>query len=109
MPDDTPLDEAGQAVLGRIRRIMFVSLGFTFLALAIVLGIIGYRVSRGDGSPARMADATATLPKGSRIVQTAVSDDRIVVTIDVGGAIEIRTFDVKTLRPAGRLGFAVEP
>ncbi len=109
MPDDMPLDEAGQAVLTRIRRIMFVSLGFTFLALAIVLAIIGYRVSRGDGSPARAADMTATLPKGSRVVQTAVSEDRIVVTIEAGGAIEIRTFDVRTLRPVGRLGFAVEP
>jgi hypothetical protein len=31
------------------------------------------------------------------------------VTIDVGGAIEIRTFDAKTLKPAGRLKFATEP
>ena len=39
-------------------------------------------------------------------MQTAVAGDRIVVTVDVGGAIEIRTFDAKTLRPAGRLRFA---
>jgi hypothetical protein len=31
------------------------------------------------------------------------------VTIDVGGTIEIRTFDAKTLKPAGRLKFATEP
>ena len=40
---------------------------------------------------------------------TAVADDRIVVTIEEAGAIEIRTFDLKTLRPAGRLRFATEP
>ena len=40
---------------------------------------------------------------------TAVAEDRIAVTIDVGGAIEIRTFDLKTLRPTGRLRFATEP
>jgi hypothetical protein len=29
--------------------------------------------------------------------------------VDVGGAIEIRTFDVKSLKPTGRLRFATEP
>jgi hypothetical protein len=54
-------------------------------------------------------DVTALLPKGARIVATAVAEDRIAVTIDVGGATEIRTFDVKTLKPTGRLKFATEP
>jgi hypothetical protein len=49
------------------------------------------------------------LPKGARVVTTAVSDDRIVVTLDAGGAIEIRTFDLKTLKQTGRLQFANEP
>jgi hypothetical protein len=31
------------------------------------------------------------------------------VTIDVGGAIEIRTFDLRTFKPTGRLRFATEP
>ena len=52
---------------------------------------------------------TALLPKGARIVATAVAEDRIVVTVEVGGAVEIRTFDLKTLKPAGRLRFAIEP
>jgi hypothetical protein len=38
-----------------------------------------------------------------------VAEDRIVVTVDTGGAIEIRTFDARTLKPAGRLRFATEP
>jgi hypothetical protein len=42
-------------------------------------------------------------------VQTAVAGDRIVVTIDVGGTLEVRTFDATTLRPEGRLRFATEP
>jgi hypothetical protein len=49
------------------------------------------------------------LPKGARIVATAVAGDRLVVTLDVGGATEIRTFDARTLKPAGRLKFANEP
>jgi hypothetical protein len=57
-----------------------------------------------------MADVTALLPKGARIVATAVAEDRIVVTVDVGGgAVELRTFELKSLRPAGRLRFAAEP
>jgi hypothetical protein len=52
---------------------------------------------------------TAVLPKGARIVSTAAAEDRIAVTIEVGGAIEIRTFDARTLKPAGRLRFTTEP
>jgi hypothetical protein len=54
-------------------------------------------------------DVTATLPKGARIVSTGVAGDRLVVTLDVGGVIEIRTFDAHTLKPAGKLKFANEP
>jgi hypothetical protein len=49
------------------------------------------------------------LPKGAKVVATAVAEDRIVVTVDVGGAIEVRSFNLKTLQPAGRLRFATEP
>jgi hypothetical protein len=49
------------------------------------------------------------LPKGARIISTGVAGDRLVVTVDIGGAIEIRTFDAKSLKPAGRLKFATEP
>jgi hypothetical protein len=52
---------------------------------------------------------TALLPKSARIVATALADDRIVVTVDVGGATELHVFDVKTLRRVGRLKFAPEP
>jgi hypothetical protein len=32
-----------------------------------------------------------------------------VLTLDIGGETEIRTFDAKTLKPAGRLRFTNEP
>ena len=38
-----------------------------------------------------------------------VADDRIAVTIEQGGMVEVRTFDLKTLKPTGRLRFATEP
>jgi hypothetical protein len=49
------------------------------------------------------------LPKGAKVIATAVADDRIAVTIEQGGMVEVRTFDLKTLRPTGRLRFATEP
>ena len=53
--------------------------------------------------------ATATLPKGAKIIATSGAGDRILVTLDIGGRTEIRTYDAKTLKPAGTLNFANEP
>jgi hypothetical protein len=105
---DEPLSPAQAQVVARVRWLMVISGVATMLGIAVVIGVIGYRVFRSDGR-AGPVEATALLPKGGRIVQTAVAGDRIVVTIDVGGALEIRTFDAATLRPAGRLRFAIEP
>ena len=41
------------------------------------------------------------LPKGAKVIATAVADDRIAVTIEQGGTVEVRTFDLKTLQPPG--------
>lgn len=87
---------------------MLISSLTAFVGVAAILGVIGYRVFKSEGSIAA-ADVTALLPKGARIVTTAVAEDRLAVTLDVGGAIEIRTFDLKTLRQIGRLRFAIEP
>jgi len=86
---------------------MVIAGATTLLAIAAVIGVIGYRVFKAEGSAP--ADVTALLPKGTRVIAAAVAEDRIAVTLDVGGAIEIRTFDVKTLKPTGRLRFATEP
>ena len=86
---------------------MLVSGATTLVAIAAVFGVIGYRVFKAEGSAP--AEVTALLPKGARVVATAIAEDRIMVTIDVGGTIEIRIFDAKTLNPAGRLKFATEP
>ena len=80
----------------------------TLVAIVAVLGVIGYRLFK-SGESAVAPEVTALLPKGARILTSAVAEDRIVVTVDVGGAVEIRTFDLRTLRPAGRLRFATEP
>ncbi len=87
---------------------MLISGFATVLGIAVVIGVIGYRVYRSEGSVAP-AEVTALLPKGAKIVATAVADGRIAVTVELGGSIEVRTFDLKTLKPTGRLRFATEP
>ena len=95
-------------MFARVRRMMLVAGLTTALAVAAVLIAIGYRLFRTEGSVVA-TDITTTLPKGARIVATGVAGDRLVVTLDVGGATEIRTFDAHTLKPAGRLKFVSEP
>ena len=107
LTDDTPLDPATRRILAKVRWLMVVSGVTTLVAIAAVSGVIGYRVFRSEGSAAT-ADVTAMLPKGARVVAISAAQDRIVVTIELAGALEARTFDLKTLAPAGRLRFGTE-
>jgi hypothetical protein len=106
--DNEPLSPAQAQIVARVRWLMLISGIATLLGIAVVITVIGYRVFRNEGSPGPV-ETTALLPKGARVVSTAVAGDHIVVTVDLGGALEIRTFDAKTLSPQGRLRFAVEP
>jgi hypothetical protein len=104
-PEPTP-EQA--ALFARVRRMMLIAGLTTTLAVAAVLIAIGYRLFRSEGSTVA-TDVTATLPKGARIVATGVSGDRLLLTLDIGGVTEIRTFDAHTLKPTGRLKFVSEP
>lgn len=106
-PEPTP-EQA--ALFARVRRMMLIASLTTALAVAAVLIAIGYRLFRAEGSvTAAATEVTASLPKGARIVATAVAGERLVVTLDIGGVTEIRTFDARTLKPAGKLKFVSEP
>ena len=107
-PDEKPLDPEQQKIVAKVRWLMLISGFATLLGIAVVIGVIGYRFFRANGSVAP-AEVTALLPKGAKVTATAVADDRIAVTIEQGGVVEVRTFDLKTLKPTGRLRFATEP
>ena len=107
VPEPTPEQTA---IFARVRRMMLIAGVTTGVAIAAVLFAVGYRLFKSEGSVTTAAmDTTAALPKGARIISTAVAGDRLVVTLEIGGATEIRTFDVKTLKPAGKLKFVREP
>src|SRR5882757_5826776 len=102
---DAPEPTPEQAVLlARVRRMTLIAGLTTALAVAAVLIAVGYRLFRTEGSAA-VTDITLMLPEGARIVSTGMTGDRLVVTLDLSGVTEIRTFDAHTLRPAGRLKF----
>jgi hypothetical protein len=104
-PEPTP-EQA--ALFARVRRLMLIAGLTTALAVAAVLIAIGYRLFRAEGS-AVATDVTTMLPKGARIVSTGVAGERLVVTLDVAGTTEIRTFDARTLKATGQLKFVSEP
>ena len=107
-PAVDPNPEQTALLMARVRKLMLIG-GLTIaIGIGAIFMVIGYRVFRSEGS-VPVTDLTATLPKGARITATGVSGDRLLVTLDIGGAVEIRSFDARTLKPAGRLSFASEP
>lgn len=116
-PDqEKPLTPEQEAAVAKVRRLMMVSSATLVVGMAAVFGVIGYKVyTSGDrpaadaGAPRSLIEAVDSLPPGARVVGTAIGEAQIVVTIDVGGATELRTYDPDTLRPLGRLRLAPQP
>ena len=51
----------------------------------------------------RLSRMSQALPPGAKVLSTTIGADHIVVTIEIGGVTELRTFDPDTLKPLGRL------
>lgn len=101
--------EQTAALVQKVRRMMMVAGLTTALGMSAILIVIGYRIWRGEASTSTPSDLTEMLPKGARITSTSIAGDRLVVTIEAGGTLEIRTFDARTLKATGRLKFANQP
>jgi Family of unknown function (DUF6476) len=106
--DEKPLDPMQARIVAKVRWLMLLSGVATVIGIAAVIGVIGYRFFRFQGSVPPI-DMIAQLPKGARILQTAVASGRIAVTVDIGGTTEILLYDLKTLHAVGRLKLAPTP
>jgi hypothetical protein len=118
MPDPQPLEPDQAAAIAKVRRLMLIASLTTVVAIGAVFAAIGYKVFKAGDSPAGTAAPAApgaivevsdTLPAGAKVVSTAIGEAQIAVTIDLGGATEIRTYDPDTLKPLGRLRLAPRP
>jgi hypothetical protein len=113
MPDDAkPLDPEQTRSLAQVRRLMMIALLTTCVAIGLVFVVIGYKIYKSGDSAAEATvppDVTVSLPAGAKVLSTAIGDDHVVVTIDVGGVTELRTFDPDTLQPLGRLRLQPKP
>jgi|SRR5450830_756831 len=107
--DEKPLDPEAARFVAKVRRLMTIAIATTFLAIAVVIGVIGYRVFRVEGSAPVAPDLTAALPAGAKVISTVVGDGRIVLTIDLAGTTELRIFDLNTLKARGRIRLAPQP
>ncbi|MET0722404.1 MAG: hypothetical protein ABWY64_16445 [Tardiphaga sp.] len=105
-PDPNP--EQTAAMVAKVRRMMLIAGLTTALGVGALLVVIGYKLFKSEGSVVTTA-TTATLPKGARILSTAAAGDRLIITLDIAGTTEIRTYDAKSLKPTGTLKFAQEP
>jgi hypothetical protein len=107
--DEKPLDPEAARVVARIRRLMIIASATTFLAVAAVLAVIGYRVFHLGGSPPPVAESAAPLPAGAKVIASAVGDGRIVLTVEIAGATELRIYDLNTLKAVGRIPLSPKP
>jgi hypothetical protein len=107
--DEKPLDPEAARAVAQVRRLMMIASATTFLAVAVVIAVIGYRVFHLGGSAPPAAELTATLPAGAKVISSAVGDGRIVLTVEIAGSIELRIFDLNSLKALGRIRLAPQP
>jgi hypothetical protein len=111
MSDDAekPLDPEAARIVAKVRRLMMIASLTTFVAVAVVIAVIGYRVFKGEGRAQAGLDADAPWPNGAHIVSSAMNDERLALTIETPNGLEVRFFDLRTFKPAGRLLLGGKP
>ena len=103
---ETPLDPEAARVVAKVRRLMMIATMTTFIAVAAVIAVIGYRVFKGEERVQVLQSVSATLPAGTKVLSSAIGEGRVVLTVEVDGAIELLSFDLNTLKPVGRVRLA---
>lgn len=104
--DEKPLGPNEARIVANVRRLMVIASLTTFIAVAAVIGIIGYRFFKGEGRVQPITDVSAILPAGAKVLSSAIGEGRLVLTVEINGAIELLSFDVTTLKPLGRTRLA---
>ncbi len=101
-------DAAERRVVRKLRGMMIGSSLVMIVGFLAVFGVIAYRLSSGT-EKVRAPEASLQLPAGARVISATVGEGRLLVTIEVAGATEVRIFDLNTLEPRGRLRLSPQP
>ncbi len=67
MSDERMLNPEAEAAIAKVRRLMVIASVTTFLAVAAVLGVIGYRVFHLQGSAPPALETVPALPAGAKV------------------------------------------
>ncbi|HLL26839.1 MAG TPA: DUF6476 family protein [Xanthobacteraceae bacterium] len=94
-------------VVARVRRLMFGSLLIMAAGFLAVFGVIAYRLYAGAERARPPIEETLNLARGARVISTAATGDRLVVTVENAGLVEVLIYDLETLQPKGR--FTIKP
>ena len=103
---EKPFDPEAAGVVAKVRRLMMIATMITFIAVVAVIAVIGYRVFKGEERVQVLQSVSATLPAGTKVLSSAIGEGRVVLTVEVNGAIELLSFDLNTFKPVGRVRLA---
>jgi hypothetical protein len=103
---EKPLDPEAARMVAKARRLMVITSLTTFLAIAAVFAVIGYRVFKGEERPPSAPPVSVVLPAGAKVLSSAIGEGRLVLTVEVNGAVELFSFDLNSLKPLGRMRLA---
>lgn len=118
--DEKPLDPAVERVRRRLIRFMVINLGILFVAFAVVLGAIIYKLSFAPKKAAEQVravqvpngnepiTATIPLPAGARLLSSSLSGNRALLTVELTDKSQTLIFyDLEAGRIIG--GYALKP
>ncbi len=107
-PSDGDDLSPGQAhVVQRVRRLMLGSLLIMAAGFLAIFGVIAYRLYASAERGRPPIEETLNLSRGARLLSTAAAGNRLVVTVENAGLVEVLIYDIETLQPKGR--FTIKP
>jgi len=106
-PDGDDFSPEQARVVARVRRLMFGSLLVMAAGFLAVFGVIAYRLYASAERGRPPIGETLNLAHGARVLSTAAAGNRLVVTVENAGLVEVLIYDLETLAPKGR--FVIKP
>lgn len=107
---DDELTPEQQQLIARVKRLMALPLLVMVAGFLTVFGVIGYRLYFRTPAPASPPiEKSLQLPRGAKVISTSVNDGKLVVTVELGGLVEVLLYDLDSLQPRGRFTIRTAP